>query len=208
MPNARTLLSMGAYDALPRKFAQIHQKNLTPGFATAVTAVVSIAFYAGLTFVSENVLGDATESVGLLVAFYYGLTGFAAAWHFRKNAGATLSTIATRVILPLIGGFILLAVFVKTTVDDFNADNSTTVLTIAGQRVGGIFVIAVGTLFLGIVLMIVMSRRSPAFFRGHTLNRHTPIIVAEHVYASTDRLGVPDATIDENTVIPPGNLNS
>jgi amino acid transporter len=203
MPNARTLLSMGAYDAIPRKFANIHRENLTPGFATIITATVSIAFYAGLTMISENVLGDATEVVGLLVAFYYGLTGFAAAWHFRNNAGHTWRTVSTRVILPFFGGATLLAVFVKTTFDDYNADNSTTVLSIFNHRVGGIFVIAVGTLLLGVILMLVMSRRSPAFFRGHTLNRHTPIIVAEHVYAEADRFGVPDATIDENTVIPP-----
>lgn len=203
MPNARTLLSMGAYNALPKRFAQIHRKNLTPGFATLVTGITSITFYAGLTMISENVLGDATESVGLLVAFYYGLTGFAAAWQFRKNPGGSAASWITRVILPFVGGFILLAVFVKTTIDDYNADNSTTVLTIAGQQVGGIFVIAVGTLFLGMVLMLLMARKSPAFFRGHTLNRHTPIIVAEQVYAGADRFGVPDATIDENTVIPP-----
>ena len=203
MPNARTLLSMGAYDAIPRKFADIHKQNMTPGFATLITAIASIAFYAGLTVISENVLGDATEVVGLLVAFYYGLTGFAAAWHFRNNAGSTWRTVSTRVILPLLGGFILLAVFAKTTVDDYNADNSTTVLNIFNHRVGGIFVIAVGTLLLGLILMFIMARRSPAFFRGHTLNRHTPIIVAEHVYAETDRFGVPDATIDENTIIPP-----
>jgi len=203
MPNARTLLSMGAYDAIPRKFANIHKKNMTPGFATLITATASIAFYAGLTLISENVLGDATEVVGLLVAFYYGLTGFAAAWHFRHNPGSTWRTVSTRVILPLLGGIILLAVFTKTTIDDYNADNSTTVLNIFNHRVGGIFVIAIGTLVLGLVLMFIMARRSPAFFRGHTLNRHTPIIVAEHVYADADRFGVPDATIDENTVIPP-----
>ena len=62
--------------------------------------------------------------------------------------------------------------------------------------------IAIGTLLLGVVLMLIMSRISPEFFAGKTLNRSTPIIVAEHVYAVTERLGVPDATIDENTVIP------
>jgi len=204
MPNARTLLSMGAYDAIPRKFADIHKENLTPGFATLITAIASIVFYAGLTMVSENVLGDATKVVGLLVAFYYGLTGFAAAWHFRNNAGSTWRMVSTRVILPLLGGFTLLAVFIKTTFDDYNAENSTTVLNIFNHKVGGIFVIAVGTLLLGLILMLIMGTRSPAFFRGHTLNRHTAIVVAQHVYGEPGRFGVPDATIDENIIIPPG----
>jgi amino acid transporter len=204
MPNARTLLSMGAYDAIPHKFADIHKRNMTPGFATLITAIASILFYAGLTMISENVLGDATEVVGLLVAFYYGLTGFAAAWHFRNNAGSTWRTVSTRVILPLLGGFILLAVFVKTTFDDYKAENSSTVLNIFNHEVGGIFVIAVGTLLLGVILMLIMARRAPAFFRGHTLNRHTAIIVADHTYGEPGRFGVPDATIDENIIIPPG----
>jgi amino acid transporter len=203
MPNARTLLSMGAYDAIPRRFAKIHERYLTPGFATFVTAGISIAFYAGLTAISENVLGDATEVVGLLVAFYYGLTGFSAAWHFRTNAGSSLRQISARVIMPLIGGIALLGVFVKTTIDDFNPDSSYTVVSVFGLRMGGIFVIAVGSLLLGVILMLIMSRISPAFFAGKTLNRHTPIIVAEHVYAASERFGVPDATIDENTVLPP-----
>jgi len=202
MPNARTLLSMGAYDAIPRRFAKIHRAYLTPGFATFVTATISILFYAGLTKISENVLGDATEVVGLLVAFYYGLTGFSAAWHFRSNPGTSIREVSARVILPFIGGVTLLAVFIKTSIDDINPDNSLTVISIFGHRIGGIFVIAIGTLLLGVVLMLIMSRISPEFFAGKTLNRNTPIIVAEHVYATTERLGVPDATIDENTVIP------
>lgn len=204
MPNARTLLSMGAYDALPRRFAMIHRNYKTPGFATLVTAVISILFYAGLTAVSENVLGDALEVVSLLVAFYYGLTGFSAAWHFRKNPGSGLRQVAARVLMPLIGGATLLSVFLKTLTDDLDPENSSTVVSIFGTKLGGIFVIAVGTFLLGAILMLIMSQVSPAFFAGKTLNRHTPIIVAEHVYAATDRFGVPDAAIDENTVIPPG----
>ena len=203
MPNARTLLSMGAYDAIPRRFARIHRANLTPGFATIVTTVISILFYAGLTMISENVLGDATEVVSLLVAFYYGLTGFSAAWHFRNNPGSSFRERCTRVVLPLIGGISLLAVFIKTSIDDINPDNSLTVINVFGIDVGGIFVIAIGTLLLGVVLMFIMSVVSPDFFAGKTLNRHTPIVVAEHVYASTERFGMPDATVDENTVIPP-----
>ncbi len=203
MPNARTLLSMGAYDALPKKFANIHRSYMTPGFATIVTSVISIAFYAGLTAVSENVLGDALEVVSLLVAFYYGLTGFSAAWHFRKNLGSSAKEFATRFLMPLLGGLTLLGVFLKTIIDDMDPDSSYTVISIFGTKMGGIFVIAIGTFLLGIVLMLLMSRISPEFFAGKTLNRHTPIIVAEHVYAAADRLGVPDATVDENTVIPP-----
>ena len=30
-------------------------------------------------------IGDAVIAIGLYIAFYYGLTGFACAWYYRKN---------------------------------------------------------------------------------------------------------------------------
>lgn len=43
--------------------------------------------------------------------------------------------------------------------------------------VGSVFVIGVGLLLLGVVLMLVMQRRSPAFFRGEVLTKETPSLV-------------------------------
>ena len=201
MPTARTLLSMAAFKALPKKFANIHPENKTPGYATVMTGIACIIFFAGLAAISDNVLGDATEAVGLLVAFYYGLTGFAGAWHFRRNPGKTIREFLVRILLPLIGGLILLFVFVRTAIDDADPEWGSTSLNLFGWQVGGIFVIAVSSLILGIILMFGFAVVSPDFFKGKTLNRHTPIIVAEHVYAAESRLSVPDAK--ENTIIPP-----
>ncbi len=39
--------------------------------------VLSIVWYVGLTIVSENILFDSIAALGLMIAFYYGLTGFA-----------------------------------------------------------------------------------------------------------------------------------
>ena len=202
MPTARTLLSMAAFKAIPKRFASIHPKNQTPGYATIATGIACIIFFAGLAAVSDNVLGDATEAVGLLVAFYYGLTGFAGAWHFRDHPGKTVREFSVRILLPLIGGLILLFVFVRTAIDDANPDWGSTSFNIVGWQVGGIFVIAISSLLLGVFLMFGFAAVSPEFFKGNTLNRHTPIIVAEHVFQAENRLSVPDAT--ENTVIPPG----
>ena len=43
--------------------------------------------------------------------------------------------------------------------------------------VGSVFVIGVGLLLLGVVIMLVMQRRSPAFFRGEVLTKETPSLV-------------------------------
>ena len=86
LPTARTTLAMGAYKALPTSFANIHPRYFTPTVATIWMGVVSIVFYVGLTLVSENVLGDSIAAVGLMIAFYYGITGFAAVWFYRHDA--------------------------------------------------------------------------------------------------------------------------
>ena len=48
-------------------------------------ALVSIGFYVLMTIVSQNVLGDTISALGLMIAFYYGLTGFACVWWFRRD---------------------------------------------------------------------------------------------------------------------------
>lgn len=206
MPTARTLLSMAAYQAIPRKFASIHPKNLTPGFSTVITGLASIVFFVGLASISSNVLGDATEAVSLLVAFYYGLTGFAGAWHYRNRPGATLHQNFTRVVMPAFGGLVLLYIFIQTIHDDFNPDNSSTVITVLGVQMGGIFVVAVGSLVLGMVLMFSMARSKQEFFSGRALNRHTPIVIGDEIFGTPAVLTLPDSTSREHLVIPPEDI--
>jgi amino acid transporter len=202
LPTARTTLSMAAYQALPPSFAKIHPRYLTPSVSTIAMGVVSIAFYVGLTLMSSNVLADSASAVGLLIAFYYGLTGFVAAWVFRRHWGTTPREFAVRILMPLLGGIMLLAAFVKTAIDDYNPDNSYTVIHLGPFTTGGIFVISVGSLLLGVVLMFVMKARSPAFFAGEVLSRETD--VAALTAEPTEGLPVlPDSMSQEVFVEPP-----
>ena len=43
--------------------------------------------------------------------------------------------------------------------------------------VGSVFVIGIGLLLLGAVLMLAWRARHPAFFRGETLRQDTPALV-------------------------------
>ena len=54
--------------------------------------VVSILFYVGLTLISANILADTIAAVGLMIAFYYGLTGFACVWFYRKTMCSSSAT--------------------------------------------------------------------------------------------------------------------
>ncbi len=163
LPTARAALSMGAYRAIPQTFARIHPRFLTPTWATWGMGIASVAFYVGLTLLSSNVLADSIAAVGLLIAFYYGLTGFACVWFFRKQLRGR--ALWTKGVLPLLGGLMLLAAFVLSCIDYADPGSGETVIL----GIGGVFVIGIGSLVLGAVLMIVYSRIAPPFFRGETL---------------------------------------
>jgi amino acid transporter len=199
LPTARATLSMGAYRAIPRAFARIHPKYLSPSVSTIWMGAVSIAFYVGLTIVSDNVLEDSIAAVGLLIAFYYGLTGFACAWEFRRDL-PTPRDVVMRFVIPLLGGIMLLAIFVLACIEYADPDYGSTVLF----GVGGVVVIGIGTLLLGAVLMFVYNAIAPAYFRGETLREGTPDLLLESP-ADQGRMRLPDSY--EETVIAPDLSN-
>jgi amino acid transporter len=198
LPTARAALSMGAYRALPRRFADIHPRYLTPTWATWGMGIASVVFYVGLTLVSENVLADSISATGLLIAFYYGLTGFACVWFYRRELRGR--GLWTKGVLPGLGGLMLLVAFVLSSIDYAAVDaGSTTILGI-----GGVFVIGIGAIVLGAVLMFVYSRIAPAFFRGETLRPGTSDLLLRDERGGP-RFGLPDT--EENTVIAPDRSN-
>ncbi|MFN8158360.1 MAG: APC family permease [Candidatus Nanopelagicales bacterium] len=206
LPTARTTLSMSAYQALPASFSRIHPRFFTPTTSTIAMGGVSIVFYVIMARISDSILADSALAVGLLIAFYYGLTGFASAWYFRNDRGTGFRELNARIIMPLLGGLMLLGAFILTLRDNANPENSDTQLTIFGWETGGVFVISVGALLLGVVLMIISRFRSPAFFSGEVLNRDTVIQVYEkEPITEVEAIvpGLPDAPSQEQTVVPP-----
>jgi amino acid transporter len=170
LPTARGTLSMAAFRALPASFARITPRYLTPSVSTIWMGIVSIAFYVGLTIVSENVLQDSIVATGMLIAFYYGLTGFACAWQFRREL-RTPRDLLVRGVLPLLGGVFMLVVFVLACIEYADPAYGSTVLF----GVGGVFVVGVGALLLGVALMLAWNAVAPAYFRGETLRPGTGV---------------------------------
>ncbi|MFC7432189.1 MULTISPECIES: APC family permease [unclassified Agrococcus] len=166
---ARTLLAMGHYRALPRRFAAVTRFK-TPGYATLVAAIVASAFYAVMRFVSENVLWDTITALGMMICFYYGLTAFATVWYFRTTWFRSVRNAFFQLIFPLVGGVVLGVLFVTTLVDSMDPAYG------SGSSIGGlglVFVLGVVVLLLGAVVMIVQRVREPGFFRGETLDAST-----------------------------------
>ncbi|MFI7587244.1 APC family permease [Spongisporangium articulatum] len=180
LPTARTSLSMGSFKALPTNFARIHAKHQTPVDSTLWMGGVSILFYVGLTLISENVLADSISALGLAIAFYYGLTGFACAWFYRHDLFTSGRTLLLRGVAPLLGGLLLLAAFVIACFQ--YADPNYGETSIAG--IGSVFVLGIGTLAFGVVLMVIYSRFAPEYFKGHTLpRRHSRNLFGQEVVA-------------------------
>ncbi|MBB5119955.1 amino acid transporter [Streptomyces eurocidicus] len=176
LPVARTVLAMSAYQALPPSFARVHPRFRSPGRATVAAGVATGVFYAVMSFLSENVLIDTIYALGLMICFYYSITAFACAWYFRGELRRSVRDALFKGVFPVLGGLLLAAVFCKTLYDMWDPayGSGSSVLGI-----GSVFVIGVGLLLVGVVLMLVMRWRSPAFFRGEVLTGATPVLVAE-----------------------------
>ena len=179
LPTARGTLAMAAYRALPKAFGRVHPKFHTPAFSTIVMGVVATVFYVGMTIISNDFLQDTILSLGLAIAFYYAITAFACVWFFRRELFTSAANVVFKFLFPLLGGLMLTGAFVFSAIDMFSVDYGYTVLF----GVGGVFVIGVGSLAIGVVLMIVWSffARSKPFFRGETLNETSAVLVPDEV---------------------------
>ena len=175
LPTARGTLSMAVYRAIPRRFAVVHPTYLTPSFSTLMMGVVSISLYVGLNLVSRNVLEDTVTSTSFAIAFYYGLTGWSAVWYFRKLSFKSRRAFVYQFLCPLLGAIILTGALVQSAIDSFNPDYGTTSML----GIGGVFVIGVGSLLLGAVLMLITSFFMPDYFKGKTLRADTPVLVPD-----------------------------
>lgn len=181
MPTARTSLSMAVYKALPSQFARIHKRFLTPTWSTIGMGLASIAFYVLFTVISTNLLTALIGSVGLMIAFYYGLTGFACVWVYRRTLFRSVRDFVMRGVVPLLGGVTLALTFVYGLVqfaqpDWLQGDDGKDV-TILG--IGAVAVVGVGSILIGVVLMVVWWLRSPDFFAGRTLTATSGILVLD-----------------------------
>ncbi|MGW8377889.1 APC family permease [Streptomyces sp. ODS28] len=176
LPVARTVLAMSTYEAMPPSLGRVHPRFKVPGRATVVAGVATGVFYTTMSLLSENVLVDTIYALGLMICFYYALTAFGCVWYFRSELTRSARDFLCKGLLPLVGAVLLTAVFFKTLADMWDPAYG------SGSSVGGVgsvFVIGVGVLVLGAVLMEIMRVRRPAFFRGDVLTRQTPVLAPE-----------------------------
>jgi amino acid transporter len=160
LPAARTALSMASAGAIPRRFAEVDPRRMTPGFATLVMGAISAIYFVGLRNFSKNVLDDSIEALGLCISFYYALTGFACVIVYRKELLKSLGNFILMGLLPGAGGLIMLLLLVESCIS--LAGKGT--VTVFG--VGLPLAVALASLLIGLILMLAARMASPAFFRG------------------------------------------
>lgn len=183
LPTARTTLSMAVYKSIPATFAKVHARYFTPTSSTIWMGAVSAILYLGMNyFANGQVITDAVTAIGILIAFYYGATGFACTWYYRRELTSSAHAFFMKGLIPLLGGVMLWVGMVLTTIQDWKPVNSYVVWNMhfaPHWQIGFAFLLGVGSFIVGLILMLVCMRVYRPFFRGETLNRDTPVYIAE-----------------------------
>jgi amino acid transporter len=197
LPTARTVLAMGVYRAVPKRFARTHRRFLTPTYATVLMGTFSILLYVAMNYISAgSVISDSVTALGVMIAFYYGLTGFECAWFYRSTLTESARNLWLRGILPLLGGIMLWSALGYNLYFYWAPVNSFTSWHMPiwpHWDMGGIFVIEMLTIILGVVLMFVYRAIAPSFFRGEVLNKDTPTLVPEDVGREAGLFGIDES---------------
>jgi amino acid transporter len=164
LPTARTTLSMARFESIPSVFGRIHPRYLTPDVSTIVMGVVSLIWTLFIINISQNVLADSITGLGFLIAFYYGLTGYACVVYYRREIFKSLRNFVFVGLAPLLGGLMLTGIFIKA-FSDYNTTSTDINYTGGIAGVGGPVAIGVGLIVLGAVLMVFANIVYPKFFK-------------------------------------------
>jgi amino acid transporter len=157
---SRTLFSMGRDRVIHEKFAEIHPRFQTPWLAGLVITVLGL-FLLILSSSSESVgavMTSLISSIGVMVSFYYGMTGLACAWYYRRILRRNWKILVMRGIWPVGSAIFLL------------------ILTVVQIPSLGFAVAAytVGAIVLGLLPMFYFRQRYSSPFYSAPAEYHDP----------------------------------
>jgi amino acid transporter len=165
LPTARTTLSMAHWKAVTSLLARVHKRYLTPTVSTLGFGALSIAITVVLLLLSSSVLEDSLTAIGFPICFYYGFTGVACAWYYRRDLGESVRNFLLLGLGPVIGGLILFAVGIKAIFFYGHAAN------VSSKPILGITLplwMGIGGMILGVVIMIVSRPYFKEYFSRKT----------------------------------------
>jgi amino acid transporter len=153
IPASRTALSMARSDAFPAVLASVHERFRTPHVATALVALLAVAWYVPANFISENFLFDSLTALGLMIAFYYALSGIACVVYYRNELAKSPKNFLLIGVGPAVGATLLGYLFIEATRSFADLENSYSGQTILGMAPP--LAIGYGFLLLGVLLVVV-----------------------------------------------------
>ena len=181
LPTARTTFAMAFHGALPKVFGEAHRRFATPHVSTWTMGLLSAVLYVAMdVFGGGGMVLDAVAACGVAIGFYYGLTALASARLYsvsrlRAEHSTSGRIDVRRVLLPAIGGVLLLAASAWTAIASFDPGFGEGVWRIPGfgVEIGAVFILGVGGMAFGLPLLWWSRRRMPAF-RDNTFERRLP----------------------------------
>jgi amino acid transporter len=184
LPTARTTLSMAHWGAIPSVFGRIHPRFRTPSVSTLGMGALSIVWTTVLLAFNpaQNVLGDSITALGFSIAFYYGFTGLACFVYYRHELLRRWRNFLLAGIVPLLGCIVMFAIFGKA-FHDYSQPGAGFSSPLFGIQVP--IVIGIGSLLLGLPLLVLAWTRHRAFFARRPETARPGILEEEIEHAPT-----------------------
>jgi amino acid transporter len=165
LPTARTTLSMAHWKAVTSLLARVHKRYLTPTVSTLGFGALSIIVTVVLLLLSESVLADSITAIGFPICFYYGFTGVACAWYYRRDLFESARNLLLLGVGPVLGGLILFGIGIKAAFYYGRAAN------VESKPILGITLplwFGIGGMILGAVILVISRPYFKEFFSRKT----------------------------------------
>ena len=107
---------MGRDGSLSNSLSRIHPNSRTPRTATVLVGIVPLLLFFGAMFIGSvsAILTDAINAVGLQIAVYYSLAGFAVVFSYRRSLFHSAKLFFLAGLWPLAGAIFMVAMFAVT----------------------------------------------------------------------------------------------
>src|SRR5271170_7606796 len=160
LPTARTTLSMAHWKAVTSLLSRVHKRYLTPTVSTLGFGALSIVITVVLLLLSNSVLEDSLTAIGFPICFYYGFTGVACGWYYRRDLTESVRNFLLLGLGPMLGGLMLFGIGIKAAFYYGHSAN------VSSKPIHGITLplwMGIGGMVLGAIIMLI----SRPYFREY-----------------------------------------
>jgi amino acid transporter len=160
LPSSRLSFSMARDGVFPKAFGTVHRKWLTPWVGTLLSSLGALIVILLTLFITtiNGIFGSLILDIGVLVAFYYGVTGIACAWAFRKVLLRDVRMLLFAGLLPFVGALFLFSIAGYVVYQAVQTDIATALPVLVTMGAG-----------LPLLLLAVIFNRT-GFFREKTVS--------------------------------------